>query len=72
MAAAPADELPGRTGEQDGNSRQVRQDLVLTDIGVLGPGGIGGQQRWCSRGGTGRRPCRRTTLIPAAARTARM
>ena len=31
-----------------------------------------GRWRWCSRGGTGRRPCRRTRLIPAGARTARM
>jgi hypothetical protein len=27
-------------GEEDGQGGQVRQDLVLADVGVLGPGGI--------------------------------
>ena len=40
-SAALRSGYPGRRGEQDGDSGQVRQDLVLADIGVLRPRGIG-------------------------------
>jgi hypothetical protein len=38
-AARPAG-FAGITGEQDGDSGQVREDLVLADIAVLRPAGI--------------------------------
>jgi len=40
-SAAVRSGYPGRRGEQDGEGGQVRQDLVLADIGVLRPRGIG-------------------------------
>jgi hypothetical protein len=40
-SAAVRSGYPGRRGEQDGDSGQVRQDLILADIGVLRPRGIG-------------------------------
>jgi len=33
--------LPRITGEEDGQGSQVRQDLILANVGVLRPGGIG-------------------------------
>ena len=33
--------LPGITGEEDGQGSQVRQDLILANVGVLRPGRIG-------------------------------
>ena len=39
--AAPAGGLPGGADQQDGQGGQVRQDLVLADIGVLRPAGSG-------------------------------
>lgn len=41
QAAVPASRSPGRACEQDGEGGQVRQDLVLADIGVLGRAGSG-------------------------------
>ena len=69
-AAAAGPWCPGSAGEQDTDRGQVRQDLVLADVAIsrpsgLWPGGAGG------RGGTGKRACRWTRPIPAAARTAR-
>jgi hypothetical protein len=61
-AAASLDGRPSGPGEQNGEGAQVREDLILADIGVLGRG----LQRWCSRGGTSRRPGRRTSTIRAA------
>ena len=40
-SAALRSGYPGRRGRQDGDSGQVRRDLVLADIGVLRPRGIG-------------------------------
>jgi hypothetical protein len=33
--------LPGITGEEDGQGSQVRQNLILANVGVLRPGQIG-------------------------------
>ena len=35
--AVPAAGFPGRVGEQDADSGQVRKDLVLAQVGVPGP-----------------------------------
>ncbi len=71
QAAVSAVGLPGEAGQQDGEGGQVREDLVLADIGVLRPGGIGDGGAGVAVAATGRRACRWTTPIPAAARTAR-
>jgi hypothetical protein len=39
-AAAAAGWRSGRTGEQDADGGQVRQDLVLADVGVAGACGV--------------------------------
>ena len=45
-------------GEDDGQGGQVREDLVLADIGVPGPAGFGGVAALVWPGGSGRRACR--------------
>ena len=40
-AVAPRSRCPGGPGEQDAEGGQVRQDLVLADVSVLRPRGIG-------------------------------
>ena len=56
---------------EDGEGGQVWQDLDPPGrrCSSAGPGRC--RWRWCGRNGTGRRACRWTMLIPAAARTDR-
>ena len=69
--AAPGSSAVPPSARRMAREGQVRQDLVFADVGVFSCPVLRGW-RWCGRGGTGRRACRWTRLIPACARTARM
>src|ERR1035441_8791156 len=56
-------------GEEYGQGREMRQDLVLADVGVLGSAGVRADGAGVAVAAPVGGACRWTMLIPAAART---